>query len=889
MRKLRALWMRLRVMFSDRHADEDFSAELEGHLQMHIDDNLRSGMSPEQARRHALMKLGGMEQIKQQYRERKGLPLLETTSQDLRFGVRQLWNHPSFASTGVLSLALGIGATASVFSVIYGVLVNPYPYRDVDRLVRLGLRDKSGHFDYITLNAQRLHMLQQAHSIESIAAYNEWPLTIKGHDFPETVNAMYFTGGSFQMLGVTPLLGRYLEPSDDPYGEDPQPVAVLSYKFWQSHYNGNSSVIGQTLEIDHKMYAIVGVAQPRFVWLNSDETGVFLPQPLVSGPTVHDSNLVTVKLRPGITRAVADAELQPLFDQLAKENPDGLPKQFKVDLQSFNAWAVEELGTTLYLLLAAVALLLLIGCGNVSILLLARGTTRQHEFAVRSAVGATSSRLVRQLLAEALLLATTGAGLGMLLAYKLPHLIVAWLPEYPHEANIRINLPVLSFCVGLAVLTGVLFGLFPALQFSRPEIGHAMQSGTHKLTGSVRGRRVYSALISGQIALTMLLLTAAGMSSEGFLRIMHSPLGFDPHNVLHISIPPPGHDLTNWKERMNYLDRLREKIAEIPEVVSAGLATTSQPLYHWDWKIELSGKPSLESQQASLNVISAEYFDTLHIPLLKGRLWDHSELISGSRLVVVNQAFVHRYFPNEDVLGRLVRFPDLKNNPPYMLTPSSSNNWLQIVGIVGDVRNDGFMKPSKPAIYVPYSLAVWTGTQMLIRTRVEPLSVLHHIQQELASVNPDQSVATIWSDSLEDSLKEYPEWVRGRMFSVLFAAFSLLALVLASVGLYSVVSYSVAQRTNEFGIRMALGAQKSHVLKIVLVSAGVSVGSGIVAGLVLSFSLNRIISRWMENAGYNPWVILGVCCLLLTTALLACLAPAHRALEVDPMKALRCE
>jgi predicted permease len=402
-----------------------------------------------------------------------------------------------------VSLALGIGATVSVFSVVYAVLVNPYPYADVKRLAHLELQDKTGSVDSASLTASQLLDLQQVHSIESIAAYNEWPLTIKGRDVPETVNALYFTGSSFRTLGVNPLLGRYLEPSDDPYGKDPQPVVVISYKFWQKHYSGNPTVMGQTLEIDRKPYTIVGVAHPRFEWINTD-ADVFLPQTLTSDPAVH-SSLVTVKLRPGITRERANAELQALFEQFAKDSPRQFRPHSKVDLQSLNAWAVRELGGTLYLLFAAVALLLAIGCGNVSILLLARGTARQHELAVRSAVGATSARIVQQLLTESLLLAITGAGLGVLFAYQTLHLIVAWLPQdsYAHEADIRINLTVLFFSVGLAVLTAILFGLFPALQLAKPGVNQTIQSGTCKIAGSVRGKRMHSVLVAGQIALTL--------------------------------------------------------------------------------------------------------------------------------------------------------------------------------------------------------------------------------------------------------------------------------------------------------------------------------------------------------------------------------------------------
>jgi predicted permease len=397
-------------------------------------------------------------------------------------------------------------------------------------------------------------------------------------------------------------------------------------------------------------------------------------------------------------------------------------------------------------------------------------------------------------------------------------------------------------------------------------------------------------LVAGQIALTLVLLTAAGTAIEGFLRMMHVPLGFDPHNVLHLSVPP-GHDsFASWKEQVNYLEQLREKIEQVPEVVSAGIATTAIPPHNnWSRAIELLGKPSSTEKHAALNVISPEYFNALHTPLLEGRLWNHSEVMRGSTLAVVNQTFTRRYFPNDRALGRSVRLPDLKNNPPYMLAAPGSDDWLQIIGVVADARNDSLVKPVQPAIYVPYSLGAWTGTQMVVRTRVDPLSILHQIQQELASVNPDQPIATIWTHSLEEDIEREPEWARGRFVSVLFGAFSVLALALAAVGLYSVVSYSVAQRTSEFGIRLALGAQKSDVLRIVLISAGARVSAGLAAGLALSFSLNRFVTRWIENGAHNPWMIVSASLTILAVTLLASLIPAHRTAGIDPTMALRCE
>ena len=813
---------------------------------------------------------------------------MATVLQDIRFAFRQLLNHPGFAITAILSLALGIGATVSVFSIIYSVLLNPWPYAGADRIASIALLDKSENGEDYGLNGPQTHELAKAHSLEYVIAFNGWNLTITGSDVPEDVQAMYFTGNLFQMLGVPPMLGRYFLPSDAPDGQDPQPVIVLGNKFWMHHYNGDRSIVGKTIQLVHKTYTVIGVMPPRFGFMGPD---VYLPLKLSS--SVTETYGTMVKLRPGVTTKAAAAELQPYFREFGKQTPDHFPKQsYKMEVQNLSYWVTHQISKTLYLLFGAVGLLLAIGCGNVSILLLARGTARQHEFAVRSAVGASGFRIVRQLLTESLLIALTGAGLGVILAYQSLGLIVARLPRnsFPNEADFHVHLPVLIFSVTLALVTGILFGLFPALQLARPEINQVMQSNTRKVAGSVRGKHLHSTLIAGQIALTLLLLTAAGAAIEGFVHMMRVDLGYNPHNAMSVGIPVHENTFTNWSERMNYFAQLREKIATLPDVISTGISTNATPPDSgWTQPFELMGKTATEDQKASINLVDSNYFTTLEIPLRHGRLWDTTEIAHGAPMAVVNEAFVRHYYSNGDILGRSIKIPSLKSEPPNRLDAPGSDGWLQIIGVTADTLDDGLDKPVKPAIYLPYSLNMWMGTQILVRSRVDPRSILHSVKQQIVSVNPDQQ-ATLWDDGvLETWIHNQTVWARGQLVSILFAAFSILALVLAAIGLYSVVSYSVVQRTNEFGIRMALGAQKRDVLKIVLASAGVSVGLGIGVGLALSFGLNRLIARWVENSHHSPLLVLGVSFLLLVVAALACLLPARRASSVDPMTALRCE
>jgi predicted permease len=709
---------------------------------------------------------------------------------------------------------------------------------------------------------------------------------VTGEGIPENVFAYNGIGETFPTLGVPALLGRNLGPSDSPDGQEPQPVVELHYRFWQRHFHGDPAILGKTLELAHKKYTIVGVTRPNFTegW----GTDVYLPEEIGS---IRDAG-VMVKLRPGVSWDAADAELTPLLERFAREQPDYFPRKFKVDVRPLTYEIGQNMGGTLYLLFAAVAMLLAIGCSNVSILLLARGTARQHEFAVRAAVGASSVRIVRQLLTESLLLAVTGTGLGILLAYRLLALIVAWMPEhlFPPDVAIRINTPILLFSTGLALVTAVLFGLVPALQMAKPEISQVMQSNSSKTAGSVRGKRLHGSLVAAQIALTLLLLTAAGAAIQSFMRLTHVPLGYDPHNVVAVDIPLQENAYTTWQGRVNYFEQLRTSIAALPEVTSTAITSNATPPYiGWLLRFDLLGKPaaSPEAQTARVGFVGPGYFGTLHMPLLQGRIWNSAEIEHGALLVLVNQSFVRRYSLNGAILGHSLKFAKLYNDPPRSFTAPGADGWLQVIGVVGDSLNQGLENPVEPAIFAPYSLQLWMGTSFLVRSHVAPEILERSIRGQLAAVNPDQQTDRI--EDLETEIRQEPVWARGRLISALFAGFSILALVLSAVGLYSVSSYAVAQRTNEFGIRMALGAGRAHVFRIVMASAAVNVGIGIVAGLVLSLGLNRFISSWVGSTTSHPLIAMGVSLLLLMVAAMACLAPARRALAVDPMTALRRE
>jgi predicted permease len=812
---------------------------------------------------------------------------MQSILQDLRYALRQLIASPGFSLTAVVSLALGIGATTAVFSVVYAALINPFPFRDAGRIMRLTVRDKTGGGHWINLNGPQIERLRQSPAVDSVIVMDDWGMALTGPELPEAVDTIELSSNGFDFLGVPAMLGRGLQPSDAIEGQSPQPVAVLGYKFWRRHYNSDPSVVGKTVQLDHKDYLIVGVGAPRFVWYSAD---IYLPLNLTRDPVPIYT--VNFRLKPGEARATANAALQPLLEQFAKETPKHFPEQFAADVQGLNDWVMRQMGRTLFLLLGAVGMLLAIGCGNVSILLMARGTARQHELAVRSAIGAARSRIVRQLLTESLLLSVTGAALGVASAFGMLAAIRAVLPRYAFapEVQIAINLPVLAFSIAVALVTGLLFGLWPALQLSRPAMAQMMQSNTRRLAGSVHGRKTHNLLIAGQIALTLLLLAGAGAAMQSFARIVHTPLGYDPHHVMAVPIPLHENTYTTWAARANYFEQLRAKVAETPGVTIAAISIDGVPPQNGrSVKFEIQGQPSIEQPTTLLNDVSPEYFSALRIPLLQGRIWTPDENRKAGPVAVINRTMAQTYFPNGDAIGHAIRLPEFENRPPIVLSaPGITDQWFQIVGIVADHRNRGLRDPVKPEAFVPWTACMWEYTRILIRSDSPPLALQQAIRKQLAQVNADQQTSSE-ADDLEEWIADEPEWQQDHLIAWIFSAFSILALALAAVGLYSVVSYAVTQRTGEFGIRMALGAQRSHVLGLVFSSMLVTVAGGIAAGLACMMALHRVLGATAESAGNSPLILLAAALVLVLVAAVSCAIPARRASRVEPMTALRYE
>ena len=804
--------------------------------------------------------------------------------QDLRYAVRQLLKSPGFAITAVLSLTLGIGATTAIFSVVYSILLDPYPYRDADRMVHVELRHKSDRGPLLFVNSSEYEELRRASSVDDVFLQNGQTQTLTGGQFPISVNVGQYSPNLFTCMGVPPALGRGFGPSDAPGGKG-TPVAVLSYLFWQRQFAADRNIVGKSIELSHKLYTVIGVAQPRFTWGDSD---VYLPGMPSGDP--HDYWMSFIKLKPGATHAATGAELQVLVDRFTKDDAKDFRHGRRVAIVTLNEEVLGRFSGTLVLLFVAVIALLVIGCANVSILLLARGIARQHELAVRASIGASRTRLIRQLLTESVLLSLVGATLGVLLAYRGVGILSAMLPLYsfPHEAAIRVNGTVLAFSAILSVITGILFGISPAWQLSRPPINELIQANSTKHTGSARNRNTHRLLIAGQVSLTLLLMAGAGAATKAFLALTHTPMGFDPDHVFAMTAVLPKGTNTTWEARLNAHETIRRTINEVPGITAATVSTTWFPPFGgFDAKIEIRSKPTLTGAQAILALVSPKEFATLRIPLLAGRIFDDAEVNRAAHLALVNQAFVKQFLPEGNPIGQSVRSAMLKVEQPDFLLAQAPDDWLEIIGVVGDARDDGLDHPVKPAVFLPYSFVLTPDVSFLVRSSGNPDSAIQAVKLRLRELNPELAVSN--ARTLAWWL-ETQGWGQGRFIATLFSLFAFLALALAAAGLYSVVSFSVTQRTQEVGIRMALGAPRVSILRLVISSTALMLAAGIAVGLVLSLALDHIVRAWAGGGSpRDPMTLLLSALLLMMVATLACVIPAWRAATVNPVVALRYE
>jgi len=814
---------------------------------------------------------------------------------DLRQAVRQLRQCPGFAAVSILSLALGIGATASVFSVVYGALLDPYPYRGSRRMVQVRLHGQSGQRNFLLLSSRQFADFQKLDVLDGAVAMDKWDMVSTGDALPEAVGTAHLSADAFGYFGVPPILGRTFSDAAGSGaagpGEDREHVAVLSYAFWQRRYGGGAGAIGKLLQLDRRNYTIIGVVPPRFRWGNSD---VYTPLAVTSDP--NRIYMVDARLKNGVSYQTAEAEMQPLLEQFARETPAHFPLAFRVHVTSLTGVVAGQFKGTLLLLFAAVAVLLAVGCANVSILLLARGTGRLQEFAVRAALGASRGRLLGQLFTESLLLAMAGGAAGVLLAMAVVKAIAVWVPKgtFPPEAVIRLNVPVLVFCTAVAVIAGIVSGTSPALRFSVPQLNELIRAAGQRATAGTRSRRTHAILVASQVALTLLLLTAAAGATHTFVTVYRTRLGYDPHHVLTASISLPDGNYTTYQGRAAFYNRIHQRIAALPGVKSAAVALSSiPPAEDFRQGLEIMGRAPEKGQSVDVQETTGEYFATLGIPLIEGRVWSAAENGRAARVAVVNREMVRRFWPGgtsttatSRALGQRIRLPEFKVFNAWIVAAKGSNDWLEIIGVAGDTPNRGLREPVAAAAYVPYTLLMGDSMDLVIRTEAAPLSLVRAVREQIHSVDAGQPVSK--TQTGEDLLR-VEGWAREQFVASLFLVFAALSLTLAASGLYSVLSYATAQRSQEFGIRVALGAPGRQIVQLVLTSAAKTVGAGLVIGLALTAAFGRLMARWAAGGIYDPVMLGAVTVLLFGVSSLAAYLPARRAARADPIRVLRSE
>jgi putative ABC transport system permease protein len=881
---LRVAASRIHGIFTRRRLDEDFQQELDSHLTLLTEENIRRGMSPEEARRAAHVHLGGVTQLRETHRELHGLPWLETLLQDIRHGLRLMPKNLRFTVVAATTLALGIGASTAIFSVVYPVLVNPYPYAGADRMVDFTIVGKTKGDERDWYSTDEFQALSdQNRAFDGIVGFNTFHNTLSGGNVPEIVFVAGMSGNAFQYFGVDPLLGRLFTTTDAPWGKPPAPVTVISFRFWRRYYASAPNVVGKTLRLDGKLYTVVGVLPRRFAWLNAE---IYLP---------YDQSWkyvgIGARLRPGVPLGEAREDVSLILQRLARQHPREYPLDgFTIRLQGLNDWAVGSFRENLLLLVAAVGLLLLIACVNAANLQLARGSARETEIAVRASLGASRGRIVRQLLTESVTLSLAGGTLGVLLAYVGVRLIVSIMPPYgiPAEAVLGVNGSALLFAVALSVAVGSLSGLTPAMRLAKSGLGESLAHGDKGGTGGSRRDRTRNALIVAECGIAMVLLVSAGLTFKSFLALRSVGLGFDPKQILTMDIPV-NWGTAGWQERVARLNAILRRIEAVPGVQTAALSSSTEPPpLPGSLHTPAQAQGTQEGRVVQMNLVSPEFFRIFNMLLLKGRLFTNVEVQKGREVAVVNRAMAKLLWPSdENPVGRQVHLSLGSWEVDGVARPPGLSGWCQVVGIVGDVLNDGLQQPTQPAIYIPYSILVFDEAALTLRVPSNPLPLANAVRSGIASEENGQPVTNV--GRLSDYLASFT-WSHDRFSAVMFLVFGSLAVALCASGIYGVVSYALSRRTHEIGVRMALGAQGKQVVRMMIWQAMTPVLAGFAFGLVAAAGVTRIILN--QLFGVRPFdsaTVTLVSLILVAVAILACYLPARRATKVDPMVALRYE
>lgn len=800
---------------------------------------------------------------------------------DIKGGFRYLIKNPGFSVIAVLSLALGIMATTAIYSVIYAVVLDPFPYKDVDNLTSVRVRDVSGRGarTYYPVD-HYIEIAERSKIFDGVIASTISDVLWTGSGDPQRLRGNIGPFNTFDVMGVPPLIGR--TPTPDDAKPDAAPVAVLGYKFWQRQFAGDRNVIGMQMKLNDQVRTVIGVMPKRFMWRGAD---VYVPIKFERGRTIEGVRNVHVlgRLKPGITAAQAETDLTPIIQDLKQRDPGTYPESWRVGLLSFKETFPSSIRQNLWILFGAVGLLLLIACANVSNLLLSKAGLRQKEMAVRSAMGANRSRLIRQLLTESLILAIAGGLLGVALAYGALRAILALVPPdtIPDESEVVMNTPVLVFSVAVTALTSIVFGLTPALHTIGRDLANPLRESGRSIAGNRRQTFLRKGLVVAEVALSLMLLVGAGLMIRTFQAVQDVDLGFKPEPVLTMRVPLPEKRYPGTDKRVAFFEDLTSKLKAVPGVNAVGLNSGYHPFGSMGTTVQVVGTSDEDKRVILIHQTNADYFKSLGMELRQGRTYDGSEVASKRHLAVVNETFQRARLGGAEAIGKVVKIPRLKD-PPFSLEDYS----FEVVGIIKDTQNSGITDPLMPEVYIPYS---FTGRadRLGILTQGDPASVTRSVLETVYSVDKDQPVTDI--RTMQSALKDYV-YAGPRFNFVLFALFAVLGLTLAVIGVYGVMSSAVAQQTHEIGVRMALGASPGSITGMVIKRGGLLLLIGLGLGLIGSFAAARLLETQIWNVKpFDPVTFGAVSLILLIAGIQACLWPAMRASRVDPLTALREE
>jgi predicted permease len=809
--------------------------------------------------------------------------------QDFRFGVRMLIKQPGFTLIAVLTLALGIGAATSLFSVIYGVLISPYPYAKPGEIWVPGLQTAKSNQSMRPYLVSAYQEMAKLPVFADVMATSPGGVLMTGEFAPESFGGVRVTGNAFQFLGVPPILGRPIQPSDiRPTGE-PELVAVLSFKRWQKLFGGDPNAIGKTLRLNDEIYTIIGVMPPRFGWWTSD--GVWLPL----GTNARDSQSAfpIVRLKPGVSATAAEQQLQALHEELVKATPTRFPNEkFTSKLTNYLNITVAsgEMEKSLILLFGAVGFLLLIACANVANLQLAKATARTREMSIRLALGAGRGQLIRQLLVESVLVSLLGGLLGLLFAYGITQLIVALMPSnyVPNESRIEVNSLVLYFCLGVSIITGILFGLTPALQSSRQNLVESLKDESRG-SSAAAGGRVRAVLVVFEVALAVVLLVSASLTIRSFVALQKIEMGFQPEGVMVAGLPLPPKRYATLEQRNRFAHDLLERVRNMPGVTAATIGNGGMPFGGPSSAFTIEGHSEGEARRIWMTLVAADHLRTMGIALRQGRMLTEQEINLGERVAVINEAALKFWPGGENPLGRRLKLTELAaTNQPEPQRPPNASPDVTIVGIVGNALNDFQSNEAQPAVMVPYTLLAPTGRTLAIRAPGDPLLLLNSLRAQLREMDAEQPLSNPISMTEIIGFRT----AQPRFTMMLFSLFASLGLALAMAGIYSVLSYLVSMRTRELGVRLSLGAQRSDIVGLIMRMGGKLVGLGVIIGTLGSFGVARLLGSQLNLfsvTSTDPVSFLGVIVLISIVAAAACFIPAWRATKVDPMIALRYE